>query len=697
MPLKLSADEVSELGRYMEGWVGGLQLFGLSLKGKYTPHGLGDILTRALKETTDYLLDEVINAQPERIKTFVCKTAILDRFNVELCRDITGFSDASAIIDYIRRNHLFLIPLDTEGTWYRYHHLFSDAVRKLVRISSPDMSSQVHKMAAFWFAQNDYLNDAFQNAFASEDFEFAADLLEDNLLFLHERYQVSAALAWLGRLPHKTFVQRALLRLIECSLKMESLQLLEIEAVLNEIRDHWAEALNRYDESKKTLCEDLFKYYMSILCFYRNPGKRGIKVVCRTIRAGLPRQFHLSFVKDLTAARNLWRGDFPLACNVLQKVSTLVFSSKTISNRVMWSRSMSIVEKLQGHLTRAESIAQEALSFLDQKGLSDDPLKFMLYYPLGWISLERNDLQSAFEYAKGALRYQEETKSASGIAESNMSLYCVHMERGEGEIAGQFLQKVQSILRRIGDLKTMASVDATVARYSIVQGDFEAAQHWARRRSLDMDEPFSYLFAYECVVYAQLLVRLGRYEEAAPMLETLRTGCVNQNMLEQVIDIDLLRSAAFYALNDPDRAKTITEETLEWCETEGYILPFVRHAPIISPILIDLSKNSLTGQRSSTLINVMRACNIGGHSAVIQNQSESHWNAHLTPREIEIIKMMASGLRDKEIANKTFLSLYTIKTHAKHIFRKLNVRTRVEAVREAGKLGIGEQWNRKRG
>ena len=165
------------MNEHLEGWVGGMQLFGLSLNGKMAVDGLNDMRARVRQESMEYLIDEVISAQSERVRHFLARTALLDRFNPELCREVTGQEDSTAILECVYKNNLLLVPLDRERTWYRYHHLLSETIREHVRGSSPDLFGRVHRTAALWFARRGYLEDAFRHAFASGDHEFAADML----------------------------------------------------------------------------------------------------------------------------------------------------------------------------------------------------------------------------------------------------------------------------------------------------------------------------------------------------------------------------------------------------------------------------------------------------------------------------------------------------------------------------------------
>ncbi len=684
MPVTLTTDEVHELARYTEGWVGGLQLFGLSLKGKGL-NDLGDILSRACQETTDYLIDEVIKVQPRKVKTFIQTTALLDRFNVDLCREVTGFTDTPDILEHLYRNNLFLIPLNTENTWHRYHHLLSEAVRKGVKNINPALYRDIQRKAALWFARHGYLEDAFRHAFASEDQQFAADLLEDYIPLLQERYDVASGLRWLAKVPHEVFMQRALLRLHECSLKIESLQLLDIEATLSDIKGRETDAFERYEGSKRELCRDLLAYLEYVLPYFQEPADTDTNHLSDDLKRIIPDSKPFSgFIEDIIVGRHLIQADLPQAYEALKKASTKIFLSDNVWARIIWSKSMAYVERWQGSLDRSETILKETLGFLAWKGLGDTPLKYILYPAMAWLAFFRNDMLKALEYGTVGLRYAEQARSVYNIIELNHLLAHIHLAEGAHEETDRCMKGMLWVAKATGSPNLVALTNAFFARLSLAQGDLAWAEHWANQRQLSVDEPFSYRFVHECMAQADLLYRQGRYDRLANMLETLRSHCVSRNMLEQVLDIDIFYGAALHALYGDDRFKKVMERALVFAETEGYIRSFIYYAPMVASTLVDTAGFIRAGKGSSLLSMIVKTCVTPKN----KKGTEKGRIRELTQREVEILRLLAGGYKYKEVAEKAFISLDTVRTHTKHIFEKLDVKTKDQAVREAERLNI---------
>jgi LuxR family maltose regulon positive regulatory protein len=675
----------------MDGWVGGLQLFGLSLKGKKTVDVLRSVLNRASEEAADYLIDEVFSIQPERMKRFLCATTLLTRFNTDLCSEATGMPDACEVFAEALKNNLFLVPLDSEGEWYRYHPLFSKAVRKRAFASGDETSSQVYRTAALWFARHGYLEDAFRHAFASGDFEFAADMLEDFLMVLYERYDIASFRRWIHKLPRDVFASRALLRLFDCRFKIESVQLADVSATLDGIERRQSEVFARYEGHKRRLCQDLLLVLKRILPDWCDPENAEIESLEATLRQVSPGSRTLSAFWTMVPFSYFYKGRMSLANDALKQASSDVFASGNRSAIMVWFRVSATVERFQGRLHRSEEVLNKAFRYFGRNGLSHPQPRFVLDSQMAWIHYMRNDIERAHEAALAVLRYLDQTRFLYEIADVNHLLSLISLARGEADRMGRCTQRMERAARDIGTPGLIAFTEAHAARLAIATGDLERARKWMKRRKVSITEPFSLRFVTECLADAELCSAEERHRDALMVLNNLRGRCLEENMMEAVFEIDLRLAASLYAINDRHSARMVMQGALFFSEPEGYLRPFVERASSISPVLMDLARTQGKGQslRSGlhTYLNaVSRSCGITeADLEAFGEQSESLAGA-LTRREVEILELMAAGYRDKEIAEKAFISLHTAKTHIKHILEKLGATTRVQAIRRAEEL-----------
>lgn len=390
MPLELPVHQLRALAAYAEGWIGGLQLIGLSLQGRENLSSLTEALNNIRHATSEYLIGEVINNQPERVRDFLCATVHLNRFDVDLCREITGMNDASEILDYLVRINLFLTPLDAECKWYAYHHMFSEALRSNAGIAPYHVRNRILRKAAVWFARNGYLEDAFQHAFACQEIEFVADIMEGYVLDLLRRYEVKSALRWFSMLPRHILAKYPLLGLQECWAKIPSLDVVGFEAIMKDVQDNLDETLARYKGVKRRLFLDYFFFLKHMLAYCKDPAtvdvasvKEGLKQISDGERHGL----------------QMWIGEFlryqgkALAARAaLNDVSRTELYRNNLSWSTMWFRVMGSVRKCQGDLSGAERILNEGFVFLSRERLQDTALEYHLYVPLALIHYARNEL-----------------------------------------------------------------------------------------------------------------------------------------------------------------------------------------------------------------------------------------------------------------------------------------------------------------
>ncbi|OPY76822.1 MAG: HTH-type transcriptional regulator MalT [Syntrophorhabdus sp. PtaU1.Bin153] len=692
MRVELSSEKVSELARHTEGWVGGLQLLRLSLEGRdKIPGDLNEIMGKAHREIAEYLIGEVISSLAEEVIEFLNATALLDRFTIDLCREIVKFPGVADILTWAHRSNLFLVSLDNDGEWYRYHNLFSDVIRKQVKTSTPKIYVEVLRKAALWFAKEGYLEDAFRHAFRSEDYEFAADLLEDCTLLFFERYEIISALRWLSKVPVEIYKRRALLRLEECGLKIESLQLATIEAVVDDIEARKDDAFQWYAGRKRKECENLLMYFKCIIPYYKDPIKADIFELRKTLQEIDPqgKTLFACFITDIITDCHLYTGDLGLAFDALQEESIAAFSSRSIWGRIIWSRSVMYAEMQRGRLNRAEMVAHEAFQFLNDNGLSDIPLKLLLYLPLAWIYYYKNDLNRALEFGNIGLNYMEKgVRSALHTNDGLMLLSLIYYGLGNEGATVECLEKMVSLSEDVRSWRMMAFTYAWAAHMSMARGSVEPALRWAHQRKPTVEKPFSVLVLRECLTYAEILYRKQQYREAAELLENLRQRCIERNLMHAVLEVDLLHSVILHALNEHDQALLAMGKALIFSANEGYIRPFVDCGAAILPILKKIAVSSRLATANPEvrlhLPTILKACGTDDNDGKGFDLTKDL----LSQRELEILTLIAAGYRYNQIAEKLFVSLNTVKTHTSHIFEKLNVNTKDQAIWRAKELKL---------
>lgn len=681
--IHLSPGQSEQLTLTMEGWVGGLQLFALSLKGKRTMASMASVLGKACQEASEYLINEVINTQPEKVRLFLLETALLDRFNADVCKAVTGAEDATETLRYVFQNNLFLNSLDDGETWFRYHHIFSKAVRKQARMTLEGRCREVYQSAARWYAENGYLEDAFRHAFASEDFEFAADILEDYLGMLYDRDEIAAFRRWLLKLPRDVFQRHPLLRLLECRFKIETVQLLNIAETLSDIESSMPDMLSRYEGSKRRLCEDLLLLFKHILPSWYDPESIDVGRLREVLNRVSPGSRTLAGIGMLIPFKYFYRGEMVAAGKALDETAAMVFSSGRRLDRAIWFRVKAMIERFQGSLSGSEAVLERAASYLRDDYLAlGDSLDFMVNLPRAWLFYLRNDIAKATEFGSEALKYVEQSRFLYELIDGSYLMSLVYLARGEMEKASRCVQRMQWAARAAGAPELLSLTDAYAARIALYKRDLPAAEKWASRHPFGVDEPFSLRFVVRTLVLSEVLVRRGEYGEASRLLAILRDRCAENHVREAVLEVDILSAACAFGLHDRRMARTLLKEALTFAESEGYVRPFVERADLIAPLLAEMTGRASRDSEMLYAAVIAKACALTAFGRPTGHKTERTGVA-LTGREIETLKLMAKGFRDKEIAGTLFVSLPTIKTHVRHILEKLDARTRVQAIEKA--------------
>ncbi|MBU1053339.1 MAG: LuxR C-terminal-related transcriptional regulator [Proteobacteria bacterium] len=682
IPLDLSENQIRDLTQFAGGWVAGFHILGLSLKEGKSLQFFDKTLQIACREAIDYMMNEVIGVQSEKVKMFLYHTVVLYRFNADICKFVTSMPDAAKILYELNRMNMFLVPLDKDQKWYRYHHLFSEAIIEWVRLTSPDLLKQAQQKAALWFAQQNYIEDAFHYAVASGDFEFTADLMEDYLKVLVEKYEIAPAMRWLSKLPHEVFIRRPLLRLIECTNMISNMRPADIENILSDIETRQNEAIENYKEPKKSLCKDLIVYTKTVLHYYQDAFNLDIKKM--TGGAGMISQKNrplAGYIRILIALNQIYLGNLKFAEEQMEKAFPDIFPSEFDMAKIMWKMITAFILRSKGCLNQSEKILKDSFILLKRQKLYETPLKYLLYLPMAVIFYNRNDLDNALEYGSISLRYAEMSGNFELIMHGYFLLSQIYMAKENRKEAMEYNQKLRNFSKNITQPNLSKFADALAASLSIAQGDVGYTLKWENLENLNMDEQFSMYFFFKAMTVAITHIFKGKLPQAIDILKSLRIRCAKRDMMELVLVIDIILSGMLWMHGKKQDATSIMKKALLFSEPQGYIRPFVNCSIMILPVLNDIAKNSPEFDQSVYFNTLLTACGGIGKSRSLTNISEKDTTTYgLTERELEILKLLADGHKNREIADMSFISINTVKTHTQNLYKKLGVKSRLQAI-----------------
>ena len=704
MGLNLSAEDITALEVRTEGWIAGLQLAALSMQGRSDAASFIKSFTGSHHFILDYLIEEVLRCQPEHVRNFLLKTAILDRLSSPLCDAVTGQEDGRGMLEALERGNLFVIPLDDQRQWYRYHHLFAEVLQARLREAQPDRVSTLHRRASEWYEQNGFPLDAIHHAFAVEDFERVAKIAELEWPAIHENIQSIKWLGWLKKLPEEIIRARPVLCI---NFAWALLNAGELEAAEAKMQDaeYWLEPITITGEKSDApsiemvvVDEEKFKSLPVLLATARAYHAQAIGDISGTIK-------YTQRVLDLSPdGDSQWREAALSLMGLAQYASgNLDAAYRAFSDGLAMADPYSAISgffvlasiKLaQGQLNTALSIYEKAIKLVLERG---EPMPLgteNLYSGISELHRERGDLETAAQDLLTCKKLGEQVELPDWQHRWYIAEARLHETKGDLDGALDLLEEAERrfvrtpvpIIRPIAALKT---------RIRIAQSKIAEALDWVLARDLSVDDELSYLREFEHITLARVLIARykndpvdGTIHEALGLLERLLQAAEEGKRKGSVIEILALLALAHAAQGDIPLALVSLERALTLAEPEGYVRLFVDEGEAMRLLIEKQSRNRdhpLSGYVDKLLAAFTQPADTP-KSVIIHQKSDMI--EPLSPRELEVLKLLRSELSGPEIAREIVVSLSTLRTHTQNIYAKLGVNNRRAAVRRAEELDL---------
>ncbi len=701
MGLRLTTRDVTALESRTEGWIAALQLAALSMQGRDDVAGFIAGFAGDHRYVVDYLAEEVLQRQTDRVQAFLLQTSILGRLSGPLCDAVTGQGGGKAMLAALDRGNLFLVPLDDRRRWYRYHHLFADVLQARLLDEQPGQVPELHRRASAWYEQNGERSLAIGHALAAADFGRAADLVELAIPALRPARQEAVVRRWLEELPDDVIGVRPVLSVTFAGALLNTDEVEGAEARLRDA-ERWLDAAAAFqeeppaspaglvvaDEEEYRRLPAAIEVYRAALALARGEPAGTVRHARRALDLSLEEDYlNRASAAGFLGLASWGSGDLEAGHRAYSACVDGLRRAGFIADILGCSIALADIRITQGRLGEAMRTYEQALQLAPEhagpvlRGTAD------MHVGISEIHCERGDLRAATQHLAASQELGEHTGLPQHRYRRRVAM--ARVAQAEGDLAGALDLLNEAERCYVSDFfPNVRPVPALRARVWIRQGRFGEALGWAREHGLSVDDDLSYLREFEHITLARLLLAQHEDErpersvhEATGLLQRLLLAAEKGGRAGRVIELVLLRALAYQAQGDMPAAHACMERAVALAEPEGYVRIFAAEGPPLVPLLRAVAKQGARQNYARRLLAAAGGTATGSRTtlALIDPLSE---------RELDVLRLLGSELGGPAIARELTVSLNTMRTHTKNIYAKLAVTSRRAAVRRAAELDL---------
>lgn len=710
--LSLSAADVALLEDRTEGWIVGLQLAGFSVRDHANPSGFIATLSGSHRFILSYLIEEVLSRQPDEIQNFLLDTSILDRLNGDLCDAVTGRSDSRFLLERLLNANLFLIALDDEQHWYRYHALFADLLRDRQKALHKDKTAAIHQRASRWYAQAGMVNEAIQNALAAADYPAAVALIESHAMDTLMQGSIKTVDGWMQALP--------------AELALESPQANFAFAWTHLMRRTYAQAapyLQRLEalfsgDQGSEMGDSFQGEWLALQAMLQNAqGKpeESLELANRALKIVPETNGYVRGLIFLGLASTYQQMGEP--AHAAEVYRTLIGQGQAVNfaYKILGYAGLGLMALQHGQLHSAFETALQGIERVEHSGTLP-PISTTLYGELGQVYFHWHQLEQARQYflrstQVSTLNGYRDAEIYQGVIFSRL-----YQMEGDLEAAAREIQKSVDLLQAVATASVQEEVFSQQIRIDLAQDRLAAAENLFQARGfsrqgkfyipdLGPDDTFSrhpgeptqenftdqtgllYNSALRVLLYrAQILGESASLPRAIELAGRLFAELLQRQYIPAALETLLLRAQLHAALGNFQASLDDTASALELAEPEGFITPFVEEGPSIARALAALLERKQPGSIQPGFVkSILEAFSMSRSpssppAAPVKAETPEALLEPLTGRELEVMRLIADGLKYEEIAARLFISLNTVRTYVKEIYSKFNVNNRTQAI-----------------
>jgi LuxR family maltose regulon positive regulatory protein len=694
MDLDLSEEDIAALETRTEGWIAGLQLAAISLQGKEDTTRLIKSFSGSHRLVLDYLIEEVLEQQSESVQTFLLHTSVLNRLTGSLCDALTGQENGKATLETLEHANLFIVPLDEERRWYRYHHLFAELLQQRLNIAHPNLITDLHSKAVVWYETNGDFSEAIHHALVGDDIETASRLIEKGALEALERSDTRFILKWVDRLPDSDlerhpwlFVYHSWALLLTGQVDVVSPRLESTEWLLDSVSGD--------DETKKQEMLGHIAGLKALLCSWQRDYKNGIDFANHALD-NLPENNWIRGYCAIVMGGAFWgNGNLVASKDAFAESSSVGKASGNIMLEVSGACNLAHSLELEGHLQQSVKLFQDTFQLTEQDGKLL-PVAGYIHVEIARVLYELNELDLASQHLMEGIKLCQ--RLADGRAEKIGHCLLARVQIAQGNFANvvDSIQKAEQ-----ADPSPETSFDLRGGEYPNIrlwlkEKKLKEVDAWIKESGVNVNNVSHFKTKLTYTMHARALIALGRehpdgtyLNDALDLMDELLEMAENNGWGSKVIEILALQALALKG-GDGDTAQAMTtlERALMLAEPEGYVRSFVDEGSPMASLLYKALSRGVAPDYVRRLLAAFPVDEPEQNDSLQTQATKSELVEPLSEREIEVLQLIAEGLTNQEIASRLYLSLNTVKVHTRNIYGKLGVNNRTQAVARARSLGI---------